>query len=78
MRRLYEFSMYLDVHDPESLLKAARERADEEGYGNEELEQDLHNEDGSIDISACLTILLDPGSLPGCDILNSVAEGRGD
>lgn len=76
MRRLYEFSVYLDVHSPESLRAAAVERAVEDGYDDPEAA--VLDVDGKLDISACLIILLDPGSLPGCDIIDSVAEGRGD
>jgi hypothetical protein len=69
--KTYEFSMYLRVHDDKELLEAARLHPDAAGMATEE----FYDEDGEVDIRACLTILLDPGSLPGCEILDSTIEG---
>jgi hypothetical protein len=67
----YEFSLYLNVYDPAQLFKAALASAIEDGMDASV----LVGADDDIDIRACLIQLLDPGSLPGCDIYNSTAEG---
>lgn len=67
----YEFSLYLSVDDKAQLLAAARAHDDAEGME----EKDFLNDDGSVDVSACLRMLLDPGSLPGCNIFDSNVEG---
>lgn len=65
----FEFSLYLKVFDPEQLRQAAL--AHEDAYPD----VDFLDDDGNVDVSACLRMLLDPGSLPGCDIFDSAAEG---
>jgi hypothetical protein len=60
--------MDLDVHDEQELFEAARKHARErEGMGYEEAEE-LLRPSGEIDRSACLIMLIDPGTLPGCSI----------
>lgn len=70
---MHSVSIDLVVDDPQALLKVARERAAEEGLTEEEAEE-LLLEDGEPNVSGCLTMLLDPGSLPGCSLLNSSVE----
>lgn len=66
----HEFSMMIDVQDVDALLAAARAHPDAEGVD----ESDFYDEPGRVNISTCLRILLDPGSLPGCEIIDSVVE----
>lgn len=68
MSNLWEFSTLLEVHDPEALRQAALAHRDAPA------DDELTNK-GEVDIRACLVILLQPGALPGCGILESTAEG---
>jgi hypothetical protein len=64
------FEIYLRIHTPEDLVKAAQTRAIAEGVDETDaLEQ--YNDDN---LNACLIMLLDPSTLPGCNILESTAE----
>lgn len=65
----FDFTMWLSVYDPEDLKAAAMQHVD----AKDSTSADFENSDGSVDISACLTMLLDPGSLPGCSIQSSGA-----
>ena len=67
-----EVSTFLRVWSPEALKEAAMAHED----AREMPEQDFYNEDGSVNINACLVILLDPGSLPGCEIFETCVEGN--
>lgn len=67
-RKDYEFSIYLNVFDPPQLRAAALAHPDTQP------DDTFTNEDGSVDVPACLIQLLDPGSLPGCSIYDSTAE----
>ncbi len=60
MKTMYEFGLTLSVFDPQQLLAAAQAHPDSEGI--ELLDGD------EVIITACLAVLLDPGSLAGCDI----------
>lgn len=71
MRGVYEVSTYLRVHDPERLLFYTLAHPDAVG----DTEDDYREEDGSVNISACLQMLLDPGSLRGCEIFGTAVEG---
>ena len=68
MRQLFEFSICLEVYDPKQLLAEALAHDDADP-------ENLQDEDGTVNIRACLITLLDPGSLPGCSIIDSTAEG---
>ncbi len=67
---LVNFTMHIDVKEPYDLMLAASRHPDavgcDPGY--------FINDDGTIDIKACLIMLLDPGSLAGCDIIDSTLE----
>lgn len=70
MKRQWDFTMWLEVHDENQLLAAARAHPDAASMATEE----FYTDEGEIDIKRCLIVLLDPGSLPGCEIHESGAE----
>lgn len=67
------FHLYLKVVDAQELRTAAIERAIEEGLSFEEASAESTIEDGGVDVNWCLVMLLDPGTLAGCSILDSGA-----
>lgn len=71
----YTVTIDLNVYDPEHLFRAALARALVEDPDAEALHQ-LRAGEGNreVDISACLIMLLDPGTLPGVEIYQSTAE----
>lgn len=64
MREIYHFSLFLVVEDPPALRAAA--------MAHEDCDPDdsLLGEEGEVRIGDCLSILLDPGSLSGCNVSN--------
>jgi hypothetical protein len=67
----YEFSCWLRVSEPEALYAAALARAEADGLSRAYAERALRNQEG-VNVSSCLTMLLDPGQPPpGCEILSS-------
>jgi hypothetical protein len=64
------FHIDLDIDDPETLYQAALERLLQENVDEDDAKRTLRPE-GVINDSACLVMLLDPGSLPGCSINQS-------
>jgi hypothetical protein len=73
MKEDYDVTITVRVNDPEQLLAAALAHADAVEAGMTRADF-LNDADDSIIIEDCLTMLLDPGSLPGCKILGSGAE----
>lgn len=72
--RVFTFEIDVEIHDPHALFEAAKLHAKvHDGMTLEESEAH-HRPDGEIDIGACLVTLLDPSTLPGCDILGSTTE----
>jgi hypothetical protein len=71
MARYYCFELNFRVFSAETLAQAAAERARDEGLSEEEWAA-MRTRDGEVDSD--LTMLLDPGSLPGCEILDSNVE----
>lgn len=67
----YEFGIWLTVHDPAILRAAALEHEDAQP------DDTFLASDGSVDVEACLVMVLDPGSLPGCSIQSSSASPAG-
>jgi hypothetical protein len=69
----YTVTLIIDVHDPAELFDAALIHAMQDG-----LEQDYATgflrPEGEFNVGACLQMLLDPGKLPGCDILGSESD----
>lgn len=65
--RDWRFILDLKVFDPAHLREAALKHEDRSA------DETLLNEDGSVDIHACLIMLLDPGSIPGCTVYQSDA-----
>jgi hypothetical protein len=65
-RHYYDFTLNVKIHDPERLLAAAA--VHEDGVDSKD---ELRDADGNVDIGKCLVILLDPGTLPGGEILGS-------
>lgn len=70
MSRHWDFTLWLQVHDENALLQAARAHPDAADMSTEE----FYTDEGEIDIKACLVMLLDPGKLPGCTIHDSGAQ----
>ncbi len=69
----YVFTMWLSVHTPEALRQAALAHEDAAPSDT------FLREDGTVDIEACLVMMLDPSSLPGCTVQSSTAsEDCGD
>lgn len=64
---MYEctFTMDLKVFDPETLRQAALKHEDAQP------DQNFLDSNGDVDIDACLITLLDPSTLPGCEIHES-------
>jgi len=64
---LFEYDVMMDVRvfDPRTLLKAAMNHPDA-GGSNDGLVSG-----GSVNIDACLIMILDPGHLPGCSVHES-------
>lgn len=67
--RHFDFTAWIEVHDENQLLQAARSHPD----AADMVTEDFHDDEGNVDIGACLVMLLDPGSLPGCEIVESGA-----
>lgn len=65
----WTFTSEIRVWDPKQLVEAARAHPDAAGMATE----DFYLGDGEVDIEACLVMLLDPGSLPGCAMEGSTA-----
>lgn len=55
------------VHSLDTLYRAARERAKEENL-SPELADEVLLSDGKPNPEACLIMMLDPGTLEGCEI----------
>ncbi|MCH4539090.1 hypothetical protein [Ochrobactrum sp. A-1] len=65
-----EFSIYLRIFDVPTLVTDAQERARNEGVDENDVKE-MYNESN---LDNCLIMLLDPSTLPGCEILESNAE----
>jgi len=66
-------SLYVRVQDGAGLFQAALARAIEDGMAEESAREVLAPEQ-EIDIARCVQWLLDPGSMPGAEILDSTCE----
>ena len=73
-RPVFEFDLSIRVDDVPELFAAARERALKERYPPAHADELLKWPDGEVNIGACLVMLLDPGSLPGCSVIGSAAQ----
>ena len=63
------FRLFLDVNDEDALFDAALEHAIHVDNCDREYALELlRDKHGDVNVSACLGMLLDPGSLPGCSI----------
>jgi hypothetical protein len=69
-RETYQFTLTVDVFDARQLYEAAAKHEDAQPDPDDLLKDD----EGEIDIGACLQMLLDPGSLAGCEIISGDAE----
>lgn len=65
-------SLYVRVQDGEKLFQAALARAIKDGMAEEDAREALAPEE--IDVARCVQWLLDPGSIPGAEILDSACE----
>jgi hypothetical protein len=71
------FTLDAEIIDVAQLYRAAVERAKADHAPGEYSDADIVDmlgEKSAPDISACVVMLLDPGSLPGCDIDGSSVE----
>lgn len=60
-REFWDVTIAVRIEDKERLVQAARAHPDAEGMATE----DFYLGDGEVDVGACLTMLLDPGTIPG-------------
>lgn len=75
MIRTYRFTAEIVVHDLQQLYDAALEHAQKvDGISCELATENLHDEDGEIDVASCISMIMDPGSIVGCDIRESSTE----
>jgi hypothetical protein len=75
-RQRFTFTLEVDVFDPEALASASRERALAD---NITLEDWICTRESGEDQEAYdLAMLLDPSTLPGCQILNHTVERLDD
>ncbi len=72
--REYRLTMDITVHDVDSLYTAARKRAMYDGLNTREAEELLLDSDGKPKPEDCILMLIDPGSLAGCDIAGTDVE----
>lgn len=66
-----QVTVSLMVEDATALHAAALAHLRNQGLDEEDIAHSLRYADGSINENACLVMLLDPGSLPGCEIIDS-------
>lgn len=64
------FTLTLAVDDVRTLVRSAREQAMAEGVDP----ADARETYSARDLSACVQMLLDPGTVPGCSVYGSSAE----
>lgn len=70
----YNITTAVRVYDKKQLFNTAMLHAtknDGMTFGGAE---DMLKPFGNIDVKDCLQVLLDPGSLPGCDVIQSDVE----
>jgi hypothetical protein len=70
----YQVTIDVTVNDAQRLFHNAMHRAVRNDHMTLDEAKELLNPDGQVDIGACLQMLLDPGSLAGCNIHHSSAE----
>lgn len=73
MHGIYTFTMDVCVFGIDALFNAALRHAIDVDNLTASQACELLKPDGDIDVEACLVMLLDPGSLPGCQIIESEA-----
>lgn len=74
MRKQYTLTMDIEVHDVPSLYVAAKHHAvHKDGLTPAEADE-LLRPGNTIDVAACLSMLIDPGSLIGCEINETAVE----
>jgi hypothetical protein len=74
-QRSYQFSLYGELTDLDALYEAAKQHAiEEDGVPPDRVDEYVRDSDGEICVARCLHILLDPGILPGFEIIESCAE----
>jgi hypothetical protein len=69
----YRFTLQLRVDDPVQLLRRAQAQALAENADPADMLRD-----GQPNIEACLVMVLDPGSIAGCEIYGSTAQRNDD
>jgi hypothetical protein len=74
-RTAWQITLHVNVWDREALYTAAKARALADGYRVRDLRETIGTK-RRPDVSACLVMLLDPGTSPaGCSIEDSTATG---
>lgn len=71
------FCLEGEVTDADDLMRAAITRTMEESQCGEDEARDFLHDEGEPNYARCLVMLLDPGSMPGFQILESSAEETG-
>lgn len=74
MSQYYDFSAWVRVYDERQLLAAALAHPD--AIEANMVESDFLDADGNVDVSECLKMVMDPGSLPGCSIDDCTVERK--
>ncbi|ACD21598.1 hypothetical protein [Paraburkholderia phytofirmans] len=73
-KKNYQVGIDVSVYDPETLFVAALDHAMRiDGLSKTAALEEL-KPGGEIDPRACLIMILDPGSVPGCGINESTAQ----
>lgn len=69
MNKQYTLTMDIEVHDVPTLYAAAmRHAVHTDGLTQAEAEELLKPDGKTIDVPACLIMMIDPGSMLGCEI----------
>lgn len=69
MKTQYTLTMDIEVHDVPTLYAAAKHFAiNNDGLTQAEADDLLQPDGKNIDVPACIAMLIDPGSMAGCEI----------
>jgi hypothetical protein len=69
----YQFTLDINVHDPEALYRKAVEACRADGLSGAFID-DMLLPGGEVQVKHCLAAILDPGTLPGCTIYGHEVE----
>jgi hypothetical protein len=71
MANTFTFSMHLEIDDEDTLYAEALRHATAVDCLSQQEAEELLCPNGERDMGACISMLLDPGYIPGCDIHES-------